>query len=112
MKKNPKIFLLHISESIEEIEKYLGSVSEDEFSSDTKTQDAVMRRLEIIGEAAKNIPTDFQKQYQQIEWREIAGMRDQLIHHYFGVKMDAVWETAKKDLPKLKTQVSGILESL
>ena len=112
MKKDLKIFLHHILESTEEVENHMRDISEEQFSRDIKTQDAVVRRIEIIGEVAKNLPVSFKKKYPEVEWREIAGMRDKLIHHYFGIKMDIVWETSRKDLPKLKRQVSKILRSL
>lgn len=110
MKKDPKIFLKHIQESIEEIESHLREISEDDFGEDVKTQDAVIRRIEIIGEAVKNLPVEFKKKHPEIEWREIAGMRDKLIREYFGVNLDMVWETANRDLPELKKQISELLE--
>ena len=111
MKKDPKIFLEHVLESIKEIEKHIKKISKDEFWEDIKTQDAVIRRIEIIGEAVKNLPSEFKRKYPKIEWREITGMRDKLIHEYFGVNIDMVWETIKNDLPELKNKISKILEN-
>jgi uncharacterized protein with HEPN domain len=109
-KKDPKIFLKHILESIGEIEKNTKSLSEDEFSTSITIQDAVVRRLEIIGEAVKNLPRSFRNKNTKIPWKEIAGMRDVLIHEYFGVNIDLVWKIAKKDIPKLKKQITELLE--
>lgn len=110
MKKDPKIFLQHILESVFEIEKDLKDISEDEFSKSTQIQDAVIRRLEIIGEAAKNIPGDLKKRYTLIPWKKISGSRDVLIHDYFEVDIESVWETATKDIPKLKKEIKKLLE--
>ena len=73
----------------------------NKFSKDIKTQDAVVRNIEIIGEAAKNISEDSRKRYADIPWKQITGMRDRLIHHYFGVNIDIVWSVVKEDLPQL-----------
>jgi len=78
--------------SIEKIEEYTTDVNEEEFYKNTFVQDAVLRRLEIIGEAVKNIPDDFRAKYPDIPWRQIAGMRDVLIHAYFGVNLRRVWK--------------------
>ncbi|MBL7078198.1 DUF86 domain-containing protein [Candidatus Shapirobacteria bacterium] len=110
MKKDPKIFLSHILESISEIEKYLEGVSEDEFSRSTQIQDAVVRRLEIIGEATKNIPISLKDKYPKIPWRKIAGMRDVLIHGYFGVNMGLIWDASTRDIRDLKKEVQEIIE--
>ncbi len=110
MKKDPKVFLKHIKESIDEIERHVIDISEKVFMDDIKTQDAVIRRIEIIGEAIKNLPADFKRKNQQIEWREIADMRNKLIHEYFGVDEDLVWEVVNKDIPKLKKQIAELLE--
>ena len=109
MKKDPKIFLRHILDSIGEIENYTRRLSKGDFLKDTKTQDAIVRRIEIIGEAAKNLPPDFKKQHSEVKWAEIAGMRDVLIHEYFGVNLSLVWETVKRDVPDLKKQILRLI---
>jgi uncharacterized protein with HEPN domain len=110
MKRDVKIYLNDILGSIEKIEKYMKDVTREEFFKDTKLQDAVMRRLEIIGEATKNIPEYFRKKYPNIPWKKIAGMRDVLIHVYFGVNVERVWVVIKKDLPDLKEKLKEILK--
>lgn len=110
MKKDPKIFLRHILESIEAIENYTKGESKEKFSKNISLQDALNRRIEIIGEATKNLSPGFKKKYPDIEWREIAGMRNKLIHEYFGVNSDMVWEVVRKDIPKLKKQITELLE--
>ena len=108
--KDSKIFLKHILESIAEIKNHIKGISEDKFFNDIKTQDAVIRRIEIIGEAVKNLPENFKEKYPKIEWREIAGMRDKLIHGYFGVDVNTVWDTIKNDIPGLGKQISKLLK--
>lgn len=110
MKKDPKIFLEHITESIREIERHIKNMSEGKFMRDVKTQDAVIRRIEIIGEATKNLPSNFRKKNPHVEWKEIAGMRNKLIHEYFGIDLDLVWSVVNDDIPKLKKQISNLLE--
>ncbi|MFH1218481.1 MAG: DUF86 domain-containing protein, partial [Candidatus Peregrinibacteria bacterium] len=105
MKKEPKILLEHIIESIEAIEKYTKGRTKEKFSKAKMMQDAIVRRIEIIGEAVKNLPPTFRKKHPKIAWQEIAGMRDVLIHEYFGVNINVVWETIRKDIPKLKKQI-------
>lgn len=112
MKKNPKIFLQHILESIGRIEDDLSGLSEEKFSKMATFQDAVVRRLEIIGEAVRNLPDSFRKEYPKIPWKKIAGMRDVLIHEYFGVDMSLVWKIANKEIPKLKKQIIALLEKI
>jgi len=108
MAKDNDIFLGHISESIKAIKKYTRGVSKASFSSSEEKQDSVIRRLEIIGEAVRNLDKDFKKKYDKIEWAEIAGMRDVLIHDYFGVDVNLVWTTVKKDIPKLEKYIKEI----
>ena len=113
MKKDPSIFLFHILECIEKIEIFMkDTTSFEKFLEDSKTQDAVIRNIEIIGEATKNLPADFKKKFQNIEWKKIASMRDVLIHEYFGVDLRVTYRIAKEDTVKLKQQISKILGEL
>jgi uncharacterized protein with HEPN domain len=108
MSKDPKILARHILESIEFIEDFSKNITQAEFLKSVKTQDAIIRRLEIIGEAAGNFPEDFRKKYPEIRWEEISGMRNVLVHEYFRVDLDLIWKTVEKDVPKLKKQILKI----
>lgn len=110
MKKDPEVFIRHIQVSIEYIEKHTKRFTKARFGRDVKTQDAVIRRIQIIGEAVKNLPKSYKTKHSAIPWREIAGMRDRLIHGYFGVNLDTVWKTIKQDIPRLKKQISPLLD--
>lgn len=110
MDKDPKVYLEHILESINFIDNYSLGKTLDAFLSSTKEQDAIIRRLEIIGEAVKKIPEDFKVKYSEIPWSKMAGMRDVLIHAYFVVDIRAVWQTIQDDLPELKKQITNILK--
>lgn len=111
MMKKPETFLEHILESIVRIEEYVSGVSKEQFESSLKIQDAVLRRLEIIGEAVKNLPIDFKEKYPDIPWKKIAGTRDFLTHEYFDVDTELVWEIIGKDLQDLKSKISKILSN-
>jgi len=110
MKRNVKLYLQDIWESILAIEEYTQNLSEDRFYSNRQVQDAIIRRLEIIGEAVKNIDDDIRDKYPQIPWKKIAGMRDIIAHEYFGVKLDRVWDIVRKDLPNLKEKIGTVIE--
>jgi uncharacterized protein with HEPN domain len=110
MKRSPKLFLNDIIESIKLIEKYIRGATYRNFLNDSVMRDAVIRRFEIIGETTKNIPMRIRKEYPEIPWRQMAGMRDMLAHEYFGIAIKRIWDTAQKDLPKLKKQIVKLLE--
>lgn len=110
MNKDHLIFIKHVLGSIEIIENYLGNISKEDFMKDQKLQDAVIRRLEVIGEAVKNIPYELREKYPKIPWQGIAGTRDKLTHHYFGIDLELIWNVTKDDLPVLKKEIKKILD--
>lgn len=112
MAKDPKIYLQHVLESIEAIEQYAKGQSIEMFLTSMRDQDAVIRRLEVIGEAVKNISEDFKNRHPEVPWSKIAGMRNVLIHEYFVVDIRAVWDTIQDDLPQLKRQLREIADEL
>jgi uncharacterized protein with HEPN domain len=112
MTKDPRIYLVHIVECIDAIAGYIARLDKDSFLNDELIQDAVQRRLSIIGEAVKNLSPDLRSQYADIPWRRIAGMRDKLIHDYFGVDVDLVWEVSTSLLPPLKGRLEEIAKNL
>jgi len=107
--KNDKAYLKHILDAIHNINRFMKNVTEKEFLENTEKQYAVLRALEIIGEATKNLSRETKADYPEVEWTDIAGMRDKLIHQYFGVDLALVWETVKENLPSLEKAVSEIL---
>lgn len=111
MKKDARVFLQHILESIEKIEEYTRGMREAGFLRNSSVQDATIRRLEVIGEAAKQIPAEFRQKHPNVPWVEMAGLRDKLIHHYFGVSLRLTFGVVTNDLPKLRKAILAVLES-
>ena len=111
-KREYKDYVLDISDSIEKIEKFVEGFTLEDFKKDEKTIYAVIRATEIIGEAVNRIPVNIKRKHREVPWKNMAGMRNKLIHEYFGVNMDVVWKTIKEDIPNLKSQMSVILDEL
>jgi uncharacterized protein with HEPN domain len=109
MSQCPLEYLRHILDEIEYIEGILCDLNQKKFFSDETLKRSFVRSIEIIGEAAKKIPSDFKDKHSDIEWKKIAGMRDKLIHDYFGVDYYLVWDVATNKLPELKQKIDRII---
>jgi uncharacterized protein with HEPN domain len=109
MSKRPVDLLLDdILESIGRIEQYVKNLSFEEFSNDQKSVDAVIRNLEIAGEAANRLPDDFKEKYGEIEWHKVVGLRHRIVHDYFGIDLEIIWQILHKDLPALRDALKQI----
>lgn len=111
-KRQLNVYLDDIIESIELVESFVAGILQPEFEANIEKQDAVIRRLAIIGEAIKNVPDDIRAKYPEVPWRDAAGLRDVVVHEYFGVSLEVIWAVAIKELPVLKEQVLKIQEEL
>ncbi len=110
--RDPKLYLRDILDAAEAIESFVEGMNYEEFVNNDLVASAVIRKLEIIGEAAKNVPEEIKQEFPNIPWKEMSGMRDRLIHFYFGIKYDLVWQTIKEDIPELKSAIEEILREL
>jgi uncharacterized protein with HEPN domain len=103
-------YLLDIIDSIDDIENFTENLTYEQFVKDRKTLNAVVRSIEIIGEAAKQLPNEVKAKYNTLPWKEITGMRDKLIHAYFGMDTETIWETVHKNIPTLKQTIQKLLK--
>ena len=109
-KRDYKLYLKDITDAIAKIEDYTKGLSFEEFTKNNLVVDGVVRNFEIIGESSKNVPGDIKERYPDIPWKEMSGMRDKMIHGYFGVDLEIVWKTAKNRLPLLKPLLTDIYD--
>lgn len=108
MSRDSRLRLLDILDAIDRITSYVAGLSYEEFLADWKTQDAVTRNIEVIGEAARSLPADFRASYPNIPWDEIVGMRNVIVHEYFGILPDVVWDVIQNELPTLRSQLAQL----
>jgi uncharacterized protein with HEPN domain len=112
MKKDDSVFLRHILNATERIQRYTGGMEERAFLGNELVQDGVLRQLEIIGEAVKHLSGAMRDNHPDVPWKSIAGTRDKLIHRYFGVNFEEIWLAVQRDIPLLKTRVNELLNEL
>ena len=111
-KRASKLYLQDILTSISRIEEYVHGMTPETFTKNEKTIDAVVRNLEIIGQAARNIPSEIVTKYPEIPWKEMVSMRNKVLHEYFGVDAEILWKTVREDMRQLKKQIEGLPELL
>jgi uncharacterized protein with HEPN domain len=112
VRKDDSVYLRHILDAISRIEEYTGDITYENFLNSHLRQDAVIRQIEVIGEAVKKSSPALKERHPEIPWKDVAGMRDKLIHDYFGVDIDAVWDTATRDIPRLKGEIREIVKTM
>ncbi len=105
-------YLQDIFDAVNDIENFVNNMTYEEFIKDRKTLNAVVRSIEIIGEASKNIPETMKAKYKELPWKQMAGMRDKLIHAYFGVDVETLWKAVKENIPPLRQSIQQMLKDL
>jgi uncharacterized protein with HEPN domain len=111
MRKDDLVYIRHISDALDRIVDYTKGMGNKEFTSSPKTQDAVIRQLEIVGEATKQLSKPFRDKNSEIPWRKLAGLRDKLIHDYMGVDILAIWKSVDRDVPELQKKIKKMIEN-
>ncbi len=111
-KRDDVVYLKDILDAIERIETYMHRIDRAKFASDSMRQDAIVRQVEIIGEAARQVSDVFKQRHPQMPWSKMIGMRNELVHAYFRVDIPTVWDTVNHDIPELKVLVSNLLKDL
>ncbi len=109
--REPKLLLKDILEAISAIERFVDGIDFENFRTNDEKSSAVIRKFEIIGEATKGLPEDLKEKHPEIPWKEMAGFRDKLIHFYFGIKYELLWQAIKKRLPQIKSLIQRILKN-
>lgn len=104
--RDPKVLIADILAAVQKIERYIAGMDQTAFLQDEKTIDAVVRNLEIIGEAARRMPDSFTAQHSNVPWRQIAGLRNRIVHDYFGLDLEIIWGVLARELPKLKADLA------
>ncbi|MDP3741800.1 MAG: DUF86 domain-containing protein [Candidatus Micrarchaeota archaeon] len=110
MNKNPSLYLGHILEAVKKISRYTSGIDEEEFLENELVKDGVTCNIQIIGEAIKNLPPEFKEKHPEVPWKDIAGMRDRIVHFYFGIDYQIMWATVKEDIPELQQQIKKLLK--
>jgi len=110
--RHDRLYLYDIIECCERASRYISGVSEKDYHSNPMLQDALVRNIEVVGEAVKNLSQEIRDAHPEIAWSQISRMRDKIAHHYFRINLDVVWKTATDDLPLMRSQISAIYESM
>jgi uncharacterized protein with HEPN domain len=111
-KRDYRDYLSDILESIDDIESFINDMTFEDFLNDKKTKNAVIRSIEVIGEATKRIPESIKDKYPSVPWKKMAGMRDKMIHEYHRIDFDILWKTVKEDVPFVKLMLQSVMNDL